>query len=107
MELMDAVKLGILISAVVIIYIILDGWSKNCPDCGKWWVRQVMGKEKIGEENSFKTIKRTRTIRDSDGKVIRTEEYDEQVPIILREFRNYNQCSFCGYKWTTTSKYEK
>ncbi|MFA5034037.1 MAG: hypothetical protein WC614_13600 [bacterium] len=88
--------------------VLILGLKSRCPSCKKWWVRESNGREEIGREGDYKTVKRYDITRDKKGKEISRTERKEQVHITRVTYRNHYQCKNCHHKWTTisTSEYE-
>ena len=69
-------------------------YSRKCPKCSKWNAMKNIGSEIVDEKAS--TIKRQSRVKDSNGKVIRTE--DVYVPATTTTYKMWRKCKYCGFE---------
>jgi hypothetical protein len=77
-----------------------------CKNCYAWRSQRKIRCKKIDDYTDYRTVNKTREIRDSKGMLIRTEHYTEKEPVHVEIFDVVYKCRFCDNTYTKRRKIE-
>lgn len=77
-----------------------------CPNCEHAWAKSHVGTRLIDRRGGYKTIMRSKDIKNERGERIGKIEGQEQVHVVKERLLNFYECKHCGHEWTRTSTNE-
>jgi uncharacterized C2H2 Zn-finger protein len=102
--LIASVVLGIIGIGTLII-----GLITRCPECHKLFVRRKEYREEVDRSEGYMRVDRHCDHRDSNGKLISQETWQETVPAINVTYLTHYKCRNCHHEWDRYSiaQYER
>lgn len=79
----------------------MPGWlgrhfGMKCDNCRLRGYMRETGRTVVKRVPGYQTVTRKKRIRNSEGEVVRTEEYEEQIHVVRTTVRTDYVCSNCG-----------
>lgn len=83
-------------------------FGRKCPSCQQRGFLRQVSSQVISSKPGFGTVTREKRIKNADGEVIRTEEWDEQVHVVRKVTRETYLCNNCKNRsfWDKTTEVE-
>ena len=96
---------GIIIAVVgvIVLGVIIYGWVNSCPECKKWFSKNLDDKEEINRSTCYETVTRTDVTKNAYGKVVSRTRRKEQVRMTYYKYRDHYSCATCSHKWIEIS----
>lgn len=95
--------IAVVVAVIALIYMGV-GWAASCPSCKKWFARQELSVNLIGQSSGYEFRTQTDTHRDKEGKVVGTSDRKVQVHVTRSTYEHHNRCKHCQHKWLTQSQ---
>lgn len=78
-------------------------FSTRCPQCKKFFAKEVVHTDHMGYEDKglSKENIQTGSVRNSSGQTIATFHQDATFQNIQENFKDFCRCKKCGHRWTT------
>lgn len=90
-----------------VIPFILGFFIPQCNECGAFFYKDLIKREKLGSKQGYKTVTRNDVTRNSNGETLYTTRRKEQIHIIRTYYKDHYRCKHCGFEWTETYSKDK
>jgi len=100
----NEIYLGLIVVGIIVIGILIYGYVNSCPECKKWFSRNLDNKEEIDRSSGYETVTRNDVTKNNEGKEVSRTQRKEQVRMTYYTYRNYYSCSACKNEWTEISE---
>jgi hypothetical protein len=97
----------VIVVVLVIAGVLRDGLSNACPQCHKWWARQVVGSTEAGRASSSRRQTSEAKTYTPAGQHVGTTRYEQRVPTERIAYLNSCKCKHCAHEWLDHSVVER